>query len=59
MKAFPRPQRKQRFFCLVENLGFFLLLAMTDVFAIPFKNLINKTYSLYKSADFPTGQIKN
>jgi len=34
MKAFPRPQRKHRFFCRVENLGFFLLLAITDVLAI-------------------------
>lgn len=35
IKPFPRPQRKHRFFCRVENLGFFLFLAKTDVFAIP------------------------
>lgn len=34
MKALPLPQRKHRFFCRVENFGFFLLLATTDVFAI-------------------------
>jgi hypothetical protein len=34
IKAFPRPQRKHRFFCRVENLGFFNALAFTDVFAI-------------------------
>src|SRR3989344_944322 len=34
IKALPRPQRKHRFFCRVLNLGFFLLLAITDVFAV-------------------------
>jgi hypothetical protein len=34
MKALPRPQRKQRFFARVLNIGFFLLRATTDVFAI-------------------------
>jgi len=34
MKPLPRPQRKHRFFCRVLNLGFFLLRAITDVFAI-------------------------
>ena len=34
MKPFPRPQRKHRFFCRVENFGFFAALALTDVFAI-------------------------
>jgi hypothetical protein len=34
IKALPRPQRKQRFFCRVENFGFFKALALTDVFAI-------------------------
>jgi len=35
IKAFPRPQRKHRFLTRVENFAFFLLLALTDVFAIP------------------------
>ena len=34
IKAFPRPQRKHRFLTRVENFAFFLLLAITDVFAI-------------------------
>ena len=34
IKALPRPQRKHRFLARVENFGFFLLLAITDVFAI-------------------------
>lgn len=34
MKALPRLQRKHRFLARVENLGVFLLLAVTDVFAI-------------------------
>jgi hypothetical protein len=37
MKALPRPQRKHRFFCRVENLGFFKARALTDVFAIKIK----------------------
>ena len=32
--ALPRPHLKHRFFCRVENFGFFLLLATVDVFAI-------------------------
>ncbi len=40
IKPFPLPQRKQRFFCRVLNLGTFLLLAITDVFAmIVFKGM--------------------
>ena len=34
IKAFPRPQRKHRFFCRVLNFGFFAARALTDVFAI-------------------------
>jgi len=34
IKALPLPQRKHRFFCRVENFGFFKALAFTDVFAI-------------------------
>ena len=34
MKALPLPQEKQRFFFLVLNFGVFLLLAITDVFAM-------------------------
>jgi hypothetical protein len=41
----------------VENFGVFLLLATTDVFAIPLKNLINKLPLIYQSADFLTGQV--
>ncbi|OGI71790.1 hypothetical protein A3B84_02865 [Candidatus Nomurabacteria bacterium RIFCSPHIGHO2_02_FULL_35_13] len=40
IKPLPRPQRKHRFFCRVENFGFFLFLAKTDVFAI--KNNIGR-----------------
>ena len=42
IKALPRPQRKHRFLALVENFGFFLLLAITDVLAI---NKITYLYS--------------
>src|SRR3989338_6154674 len=42
IKALPRPQRKHRFLVLVENFGFFLLLAITDVLAI---NKITYLYS--------------
>jgi len=34
IKAFPRPQRKQRFFFRVLNFAFFCDLATTDFFAI-------------------------
>ena len=34
IKAFPRPQRKHRFFFRVLNFAFFLLLATTDVLAM-------------------------
>ncbi len=51
MKPLPRPQRKHLFFFRVENLGFFLLRAITDVLAI-FNNtreLYNITLFFFKS----------